>query len=239
MNENYIVKTTYRIYNTLDSGKKVFFTVSDPTLENLKELERLHPGWFLRKHNGVIKSDSQGVDRKIAVFNMVCTKIEGFKTENPADVQELLKMQVANSILQFQAIPPADVEADFGPEYLVNVDDDNTIVYTTARQAGKSLCQAHIFTFPTIDQIREYDKISAMDQSIENSTIKFASKRTAEALSHLYDSLFIDSRGYQTEANDVLPSEMKTLIPALHKMTVIKALFERMNKELDNQSGNL
>lgn len=234
----YIVDMKLKLKHRISSGQEVSHLMKNPSIIDMNEMERNFPGWFLRRVNGKIESDSDLNERKVFLYNRLCEEISGYWFTETCNVPPLDKIRVINSITAFTPQSESEIKSEFGSEFIEPNGNGNITLYAVSKQLGKLVCNRFVLKQPEMKDIKDFDRITALDQAVVGTTMKYESKRTAEGLCCLFDSLCLEAHGYQTQSDDVLPSEIVKLVPVLHKMNIIRNLFDKAKEELDEFEGN-
>lgn len=227
---------------TWETQKGIFtHVVAQPSKENLRCLELKYPDWFV-SHFGFkkeVETPEESAKRNVYLWELIIKEVKGYSFSEQKKWKEKVppkhKILIAQEAQKVKATDWTEIKKHFGKEALI--DSEHEIVYTVADQAEITLVQGHCFKTPTLNDITNFQRITAFTQHMKKNKLKFQSRPAACALCELYDELIIEAHGYQNDFGKP-PAEITIDVPALHKINAMKALLSTTDDELEFQQKN-
>jgi len=215
--------------------------VSQPTLEHLKKIENNYPEILSTDFRGEFDSPDLSTKRNIFLWEMLVKEVSGYGLEQDKDWKEKIptmhKIMIAKELCKVKSIDASDVLLHFGHDQVEQLSYEYVPIYTVADQAGNTLLQIHIFKQPSESDIYQYNRVTAYSHKFRKNKIKMKSKPQTDFLNDGYDKLIYQVKGYSSTANPTTTTN-ETLVPPLHKIVAIRALFNMLNEDLETQLGN-
>ncbi len=224
-------KTDYKITAKFH-GKVVTHVLRQPTVEDIHlfEKKKLEPMEIKR---GEIEQKDNSSRAYLYLWQLIAISVEGYKYSGKdwkEKVPALHQIAMAKVFGKGYLVEEQEVVDEFGKEKII-LDDDNIVLYLVEKQKGENLLLSHVFTTPTPNDVDEFNRINSLSKTeTKKSKIIIKSLPTTKQYCNLYDSMIIKTEGYSDCENfDV---------PVLHKVVLIKELFDLSNDQMEEIEGN-
>jgi len=225
-------KTDYKI-TTKFHNKVVTHVLRQPTVEDIHlfEKKRLEP-MEIKRGEIIQKDNSTGAFAFL--WGLLIISVAGYKYTGKnwkEKVPVLHKIPMAKVFGRGHILEEQEVIDQFGKDKLIESDDENIVLYYTDKQRGEELLMSHEFRTPTPEDNDEFSRIDSLSKTkTKKSKLIIKNLPTTKHLCNLYDSMIIKTKGYlDCEDFDV---------PVLHKVVLIKELFNVINEQMEEIEGN-
>jgi hypothetical protein len=195
----------------------------------------------MKLRDGTITQDTSLNKAFAYLWDLLVEKVDGYDFTGKNWKEKVPVMDRIKTVRVFNEVrswDEADVKTEFGKQQIIKKTDGSIVIYVVAKQYGGKLLMAHIFNQPTIEDVSEFERVSALSKiQPKKNRVEVTYLPTTDQFCDLYDRLIDAVKGYDLGKYEDLSTVLE-MIPALHKVVALKELFSEIREELEEIEGN-
>jgi hypothetical protein len=237
----YVVDANIKI-NVIHGHKNLTHLMRQPTIDDIYLVETITKAPIIVRRNNDIESKESDNQKSIHVWDKCVIETEGYGVNKDIKgwknkVPMMHRIFAGKEMRECNSIPPIEVEEDYGPESIQDIDLDHQVVYVNTKQLGEWMLTSHIFRQPDEKDLSRYDRIQAMAKTkLGKNKVKVNTPSTCKPWVELYDCLIANVIGYSKMKESAI--DIKTLVPVLHKIEAVKSLFDAQHGQVSQNEKN-